>query len=133
MVTRNTAKLCLNRLYGKFASTYHDTETVIMTKDTLDSIQYLKEVLRITHLEEGLSLVTITKKPLTLKRDVKIEKRVIDKAFTKFKLSDSEKLTNMALAATITSHARLVLYNLYQEIDLIGGKLCYRDTDSVFA
>jgi hypothetical protein len=46
-----------------------------MTKDTLDSIQYLREVLRITHLEEGLSLVTITKKPLTLKRDVKIEKR----------------------------------------------------------
>jgi DNA polymerase elongation subunit (family B) len=48
-------------------------------------------------------------------------------------MATEDKNTNIALAATITSHARIILYNLFLEVEKMGGTMIYTDTDSIFA
>lgn len=38
---------------------------------------------------------------------------------------------NIAVAAAITSHARMILYNLMEDIKRVGGEIHYVDTDSI--
>jgi len=53
------------------------------------------------------------------------------KATTKF--LNSIHRTNVGLAAAVTSHARIILYKLFEEVIARGGTILYTDTDSIFA
>lgn len=129
-VTRNTAKLLLNTLYGKFARRYYQSSTSIVTEDQLQEIEQLYEVQSITHLDNGMIMVNYNNKPIA---NSPLPKDVVDRAFKNYNISTIDKNTNMAIAATITSHGRIILYNLYEEVIERGGKICYSDTDSVYA
>jgi hypothetical protein len=130
-VSRNTAKLLLNTLYGKFARTYYDSTTAIVTKDHLSDLERIYEIHSITHLEGGIIMVNYNNKPLENIKDV--PKDHIKQAYNQYNIATMDKNTNIAISATITSHGRIILYKLYEEVLARGGVMCYSDTDSVYA
>jgi hypothetical protein len=56
-----------------------------------------------------------------------------EKYFLKKKIINKTPLANIAVAACITSKARIKLYQAIRDVELSGGRVLYCDTDSVFA
>lgn len=56
-----------------------------------------------------------------------------DKYFLKKKIITKTPRSNVALAACITSKARIKLYQAFKDVESSGGRILYCDTDSVFA
>lgn len=52
--------------------------------------------------------------------------------FTKYTKSE-KSISNVSLSASITSKARIKLYKGFNEIEKVGGRLLYCDTDSIIA
>jgi DNA polymerase elongation subunit (family B) len=132
IVTRNMAKLLLNSLYGKFASNYYDTSTIICKLDEVSDIEKLYDIISITETDSNIVFLTYNTKPVNGKMN-NIPDELIRKANHIHTMATEDKNTNIALAATITSHARIILYNLFLEVEKMGGTMIYTDTDSIFA
>lgn len=56
-----------------------------------------------------------------------------EKYFLKKKIINKTPLANIAVAACITSKARIKLYHAIKDVEVNGGRVLYCDTDSVFA
>ena len=129
--TRTIAKLFLNSLYGKFASHYFvNASQVVWDSETLAVYESLYKINSIMDVDTDIKVINHNIMP---KDNAKVDQDTLRFAYKKSQKAISDKNTNMAIAATITAHARIVLYNLYIEVEKMGGKVCYSDTDSVFA
>lgn len=129
--TRTIAKLFLNSLYGKFASNYfYNTSEVVMDAETMAVIDNLHKINSIMDVDLDIKVVNYN---IIVKEGATTDKDTLRHAFKKTQKGLYDKNTNIAVAAAITSHARILLYNLYMEIEKMGGIMCYSDTDSVFA
>jgi DNA polymerase elongation subunit (family B) len=132
MVQRNVAKLMLNSLYGKFGAKYHNNSTAIVDAEGLKNLETLYTINSITEIDAGISIVRYDNKPLHIAAN-HTSREMFDNASKLCLIAREGKMTNMAVAAAITSHARVLLYNIFLEVELKGGKVLYCDTDSVFA
>ena len=129
-VTRAIAKLFRNSLYGKFAASYHDNTSQIVSEEELKFIESCYEITNSYNIRNNYWLVTYNTKPL-VKKDI-IEP-YIQQVKRKLNIYTSPKPTNIAIRAAITSHGRIILYKLWMDVINQGGTLLYSDTDSVFA
>lgn len=128
---RTIAKLFLNSLYGKFASNYFvNTSKVVFDAETLSVLEKLYKINSIIDIDVDIKVVNYNVSPNS---DAKVDKDTLRHAFKASQKQLLDKSTNIPLAAAITAHARIVLYNLYLEVQRKGGIVCYSDTDSVFA
>jgi DNA polymerase elongation subunit (family B) len=128
---RTIAKLFLNSLYGKFASHYFLNSTKVVDGAELEELEEIYPMKSVMNVRDDLFVVCHNLKP---KDDSKADQDTLSAAFSTHSESLTDKDLNIPLAATITSHARIMIYNLYMEIEeKMGGKMCYTDTDSVFA
>jgi DNA polymerase elongation subunit (family B) len=131
--TRTIAKLFLNSLYGKFASHYFmNTSLVTYNEEDIKVLGELYKINSIIDIDVDMKVVNFKLNPQVTRCTI-LDKDTVKYAFHKSSQLTRDKNINMAIASTITSHARIILYNLYIEVEKIGGKLCYSDTDSVFA
>lgn len=129
--TRTIAKLFLNSLYGKFASHYFvNASQVVFDNESLEVLEELYKINSIIDLDVDMKVVNHCIQP---KANAKVQKDILRYSYEKSNKALFDKNINMAIAATITSHGRILLYNLFIEVERMGGKVCYTDTDSVFA
>ena len=132
--TRTIAKLFLNSLYGKFASHYFlNTSQVVYDQNDVESLANLFKINSIIDVAADIKVVNYCLSVQANPNQIKADKDTIRDAYKKSNQVLDDKNINMAIASAITAHARITLYNLYEEVENIGGKLCYSDTDSVFA
>ena len=115
MALRTTAKLMVNAGYGKFGASYK-----FRTADVTD----ISGLSKIMDMYKVHSVIDINNNIKVALRDI---------AFKKAQQALQGNTTNVAIARAITSHGRIVLYKLMQEIMDRGGKMLYTDTDRVFA
>jgi len=123
-------KLLTNSLYGKFASKYFITSTQVIKSDDLNMINELYKVNSLTKVDSNYIIVNHDVKPLL---NTKVDKDTVNNAFLKCRKALADKDLNIPIAATVTALGRIQLYKLMQEVVQRGGKVCYTDTDSVFA
>lgn len=129
--TRTIAKLFLNSLYGKFASTYFvNRSQVVIDAESLSIMEKLYKINRIMEVDGEMKVVNYNVNP---DAGAKVDKDTLRHAFKSCTKALNNKSINIPIAAAITAHARIVLYNLYMEVEKMGGIVCYSDTDSVFA
>jgi len=129
--TRTIAKLFLNSLYGKFASSYFvNASQVVFDSETLSILEKLYKINSIMDVDMDIKVVNYNVEP---DQAAKVDKDTLRHAFKNSQKALQDKATNIPLAAAITAHARIVLYRLYMEVENRGGIVCYSDTDSVFA
>jgi len=104
--------LLLNSLWGKFAQKADHTN-IEYTRTPLQFHKLLKdptlEIIDVCHLNENLDRVQTRKKTA---------------------LQKAPYTNNIPVAAFVTSHARLFLFERFMEVDAVGGTLLYGDTDS---
>lgn len=129
---RTTAKLLINSAYGRFGSTFYENSSSIVTLKELTYLETIYEVDNITHLENDFVIVNYKNMP---KKDLKgkVDDTTIQSAWKNYTKIHSNKNTNLALASAITAEGRVMLYNLFMEVNKRGGTMIYCDTDSVFA
>ena len=103
-------KLIINSLYGRLGMNDMETETLIIEKKKFEEIynSINKKILSFNTINDCVIV--------ELKTDKKIRVK-----------------SNIILASSITSKARIKLYNAQQDVTKNGGKLLYSDTDSVYA
>ena len=131
--TRTIAKLFLNSLYGKFASHYFtDTSMVVYNDEDIKIIARLFDINSVIDLDKDMKIVNF-KLNVVKSQNVSVDKDTLKRAYNKCDQILKDKNVNMGIAAAITAHGRIMLYNLYLEVEKIGGVLMYSDTDSVFA
>ena len=101
-------KAIINSLYGRMGMRDRDSESII-----LNSGEWLEFT----------------------KRNNVIQYRVIGDYILAEVKTDRKKRAkgNIAIASAITSKGRIMLYNAQQSVINNGGRLCYSDTDSIFA
>lgn len=105
---RFIAKLCLNSLWGKFGQNL-DRNDIIYVNDEVEYFRRLsdKKLKRCDNLNDKLVVMQIGGEQIPNYK------------------------TSMCIAAFTTTHARLKLYNLMDDIIKKDGKIYYCDTDSV--
>lgn len=109
-------KLAINSLYGSFGINFDNTHTFFIKKDEEIFLKKLNVIWKI------------------YLNDIIIISVVIDNNLKKIiKVKSSSPETNIAVAASITSKARIKLYKAQQEVIKNDGRILYSDTDSVFA
>lgn len=129
--TRTIAKLFLNSLYGKFASTYFINASIVaMDAETLSIIEKLYKINRIMDVDQDMKVINYNVNP---NHNARVDKDTLRSAFKSANKALNNKAINIPIAAAITAHARIVLYKLFIEVEARGGVMCYTDTDSVFA
>ena len=103
-------KLVINSLYGRLGMNDMDTETLIIEKNKFEEIynSINKKLLSFNVINDCVIV------------EIKTDKKIRVKS-------------NIVLASSITSKARIKLYNAQQDVIKNGGKLLYSDTDSVYA
>lgn len=131
-VGRTVAKLIMNSLYGKFGANYHENATIILNDEDIWQYEALYDLQDIVSLGRGISIICYTK---SVKYDGVGEWNAVQKDMAKAttKFLNSIHRTNVGLAAAVTSHARIILYKLFEEVIARGGIILYTDTDSIFA
>jgi hypothetical protein len=131
---RTVIKLITNSLYGKFASKYYISTTAIVDDNNFSEIIRIFKINSVTQVTEVLKIVNydITPDPNLIK-DCRLPKDIINKAFRKAQGVVIDADLNIAIASAVTSYGRVALYELIQEITARGGKICYTDTDSIYA
>lgn len=109
-------KLMINSLYGRLGMQYKNYKTFLIKKDEFDV--YSKNF-KIKSFFEVNNFILIECETDNLLRT---------------KTNEFKKIvSNIALAAAITSKARIKLYKAQQDVIKNGGRLLYSDTDSIFA
>lgn len=101
-------KLIINSLYGRLGMNIKNTKTIITTKKDINYIESKHNILSISN-NNNIFFVDI---------------ETADK---------SPKYSNIAIAAAITSKARIKLYKSLKETIKNNGRILYSDTDSIFA
>lgn len=110
-------KLIINSLYGRLGMKYIDTYSMFIHKNSFD--EYNNNIDIISHKE--------------LNDIILIKAEINERLKKKLNINFQRTKTNIPIAATITSKARIKLYNAQQEVIKNNGKLLYSDTDSIFA
>lgn len=128
---RTVMKLLTNSLYGKFASKYFLTTTEFVKSDDVSVVNSLYKINSITKVDSDYIIVNHDVKPL-LNSTIE-DKDILNGAYDRASKALADKDLNIAIAATVTAYGRVQLYSLMQEVQERGGKVCYTDTDSVFA
>jgi hypothetical protein len=101
-------KLIINSLYGRMGMDDIKSEKIIVHKDDFNNIDKKMEINSYKIINDYI-IVDVNSKD---------EKRV---------------KSNISIASSITSKARIKLYNAQQDVILHGGRLLYSDTDSIYA
>ena len=130
MALRTTSKLMVNAGYGKFGASYKFRTADVTDISGLSKIMDMYKVHSVIDINNNIKVAYRDVMP---KDDVKAAKHLRDIAFKKAQQALQGNTTNVAIARAITSHGRIVLYKLMQEIMDRGGKMLYTDTDRVFA
>ena len=127
---KTTAKLFINRLYGRFGAHYMLDQTSVIHKDEMSAFMDLFKINSTVELPDGHIIVSHSTQPNpnSSQPDFKV-----NKAYKNLYGSIFGKALNMALASAITSEARVLLYSMYEAVEAHGGTMCYSDTDSIFA
>ena len=129
-VTRAIAKLLRNSLYGKFAASYHDNTSKIVSDDELAFYERNYEINASYNIDNNHWLITYNTKPLNPSRLIEPH---IQEVKNKLNVFEAPKPVNIAIRSAITSYGRIILYKLWIDVINQGGTLLYSDTDSVFA
>jgi DNA polymerase elongation subunit (family B) len=108
------AKLIINSLYGRLGMRQPESASIFINRKNISQFKQ-KDIISEKILND-ISLLEIT---INNKNKENLEIKKIK--------------NNIALAAAITSKARIKLYQAQQEVIESGGNLLYSDTDSVFA
>jgi hypothetical protein len=111
------SKLMVNSLYGRLGMDYIDTHSFFIKKNELENYEKSIDIISHTNLND-----------ITL-----LEAEINDKLIKKLKINFQRTKSNVAIAAAITSKARIKLYTAQQSVILNKGRLLYSDTDSIFA
>lgn len=130
IVMRAMAKLLSNSLYGKFAASYHDTASLFINGKELTALEKSFEINSRTEISNDMYMVNYNTKPLSKKEVSNSLVKDLVKQFSKQSIPTD---INVAISATITSYGRIILYRLLIDVIAKGGKVCYTDTDRVFA
>ena len=102
-------KLFINSIYGRMGMDEINTKTEIVDKKEYKRIENKKEILKEVLIND---LIVVTYKKINNTKEI-----------------DS----NVAIAAAITSKARIKLFKAYKDVIKNKGRLLYSDTDSIFA
>lgn len=116
---RSLSKLCLNNLWGKFAMRPGLPQSVWYANTQKDSFKYFKlldraargEIIILTQMDDDQKQLFVS---------YKNTEQAVDTA--------TLQVTNIALAASVTSNARC---RLYEVLGSLGERAMYCDTDSV--
>lgn len=111
------AKLMINSLYGRMGMEDKKTHTLFGDKD------------KVTFLSRKGDLISLKEINDMYLIEVELDHNVEKKMKLKRKIIKS----NIALAAAITSKARIKLYEAQQDVLKNKGRLLYSDTDSIYA
>ena len=130
--TRTTAKLMINSVYGKFASKYFLSITELVDSTMLETLQNTFDIESVCEITDNIFLAT-RRLEVSRNADKRAEPDFLKRSYNKAHTTITDKNTNVALAAAITSRARLVMLNLFEEVGKMGGVILYTDTDSVYA
>jgi DNA polymerase elongation subunit (family B) len=119
---KNTAcnvfgKLIINSLYGRLGMGDNDEITFFYKKDEIDSISNYIKIKQIKELND-FAIITAEKNKFL---------------YSIVKFNNEKNKSNIAIAAAITSKARIKLHNAFEDVIKNNGSLLYSDTDSVFA
>lgn len=145
-VNKEVGKLLLNSLYGKLAQKQYGLSLVIMDKNHFDKhSDVLKE-------KYGVTDRNITKKHVIFFIDNKTFKEIkekeikvdILKAMNKYCIKSGKNFLknvdkkeeikgNIVVAAMITAAARITLHRTIMELQKMGLRILYSDTDSIYA
>lgn len=102
-------KLFINSIYGRMGMGEIDTKTEIVDKNKYKKLEKKKEIIKEVIINDVLIITYQIKK------------------------NNKEIDSNVSIAASITSKARIKLFKAYKEVIKNGGRLLYSDTDSIFA
>lgn len=145
-VNKEVGKLLLNSLYGKLAQKQYGMSLVIMDKNNFDKhSDVLKEKYGVTDRNTTKKHVIFFIDNDTFKK-IK-EKEIKDdilKAMNKYCIKSGKKFLknidikeeiqgNIIVAAMITAAARITLHRTMMELQKIGLRILYGDTDSIYA
>jgi len=111
------AKLIINSLYGRMGMAPFETYTFFDYIENLDDLNKKINIKSIKILNKIIMIEAFIDNKL---------KKFVNKDFIKPK-------NNVALAAAITSKARIKLYKAQKDVIYFNGRLLYSDTDSIFA
>jgi hypothetical protein len=109
-------KLMINSLYGRLGMDAATDCTFIMQKEEFESYDNLKNIISIKNIN---NYYIVKLKNIT---DSSKNNKII-----------GLKKSNIAVAAAITSKARIRLYNGFNSVIKNSGRILYCDTDSIFA
>jgi len=102
-------KLFVNSIYGRMGMSENLEKTEIISKKRYKKIEKKKKIIKEIMLNNAMIVTYI---------DDRKEKEIE---------------SNVSIAATITSKARIKLFKAYKSVIKEGGRLLYSDTDSIFA
>jgi DNA polymerase elongation subunit (family B) len=101
-------KAIINSLYGRMGMKDRDSESIILNSDEWLEFNKKKNIIQYRVIGDYILA------------EVKTDRKKRAKG-------------NIAIASAITSKGRIMLYNAQQSVINNGGRLCYSDTDSIFA
>jgi len=120
-------KLIINSFYGRTGLTIKEEYSIFVnSKKEYDKIMDLfdKNILEIRKIEEINRIYLIT---------FKINKNLRNYLMEKNEFIREEKNLNIGIASSITSKARIKLYEGFMQVEKNKGRILYCDTDSIFA
>ena len=101
-------KTIINSLYGRMGMRDRDSESTILNSDEWLEFSKKNNILQYRVIGDYILA------------EIKTDRKKRSKG-------------NIAIASAITSKGRVMLYNAQQSVLNNGGRLCYSDTDSIFA
>lgn len=116
-------KFFLNSLYGIFGLRPDSTQIVLLDKKEINKINKLKESFPINfEINCGYkSLISFNYKPTN---EAQLNYNILP-------LEKESLVTNVPIAAMITSYARIHMHKLIKDVERDGGNVYYTDTDSI--
>jgi len=114
------SKLVINSLYGRCGLKNTDQTSVILFKKEYDLIKKDLVILE----ERSVNGVYFLK--------IKPQKGTFNRMGFRYSVNPRKIDNNVAIASAITSKARIKLYGAFLDLNKVGGRLLYCDTDSIF-
>jgi len=113
-------KLVINSFYGRCGLKSTNQVSIILLKKEYDLLKAGLTILE----EKSINGVYFLK--------IALQKGTFKKINFKYSVNPKKIDNNVAIASAITSKARVKLYRTFLEINKLGGRLLYCDTDSIF-
>lgn len=115
----------MNSMYGRFGMNTDLLKHAIMNTDQLTKLSYLYLIQSICSIG-GLNLVSYTLSKTPLKTGSKADSKLVQKF-----LEGLTRNTNVAIAAAVTAHSRMLINQFKLEAMRLGLDVYYSDTDSL--